>query len=43
MKHWSDVGAFDFNVPREKRATLARDLYACLGERMADAIDYAAR
>ena len=44
MKYWSDAGAFDFtNVPREKRTTLARDLYECLGERLADAIDYAAR
>ncbi len=44
MKYWSEAGAFDFiNVPREKRATLAREFYECLGERLADAIDFAAR
>jgi hypothetical protein len=44
MKYWSEAGAFDFiNVPREKRNTLAREFYECLGERLADAIDYAAR
>jgi hypothetical protein len=44
MKYWSDAGAFDFvGVPKEKRATLAREYYECLGERLADAIDYAAR
>ncbi len=44
MKYWSDASSFDFiNVPREKKASLARDLYECLGERLADAIDYAAR
>jgi lysophospholipase L1-like esterase len=44
MKYWSEAGSFDFiNVPREKRNTLARDFYECLGERLADAIDYAAR
>ncbi len=44
MKYWIDAGEFDFiNVPREKRLSLAREFYACLGERLADAIDYAAR
>lgn len=44
MKYWSEAGAFDFiNVPREKRALLAREFYECLGERLADAIDFAAR
>jgi hypothetical protein len=44
MKYWIDAGEFDFiNVPREKRLALAREFYACLGERLADAIDYAAR
>ena len=44
MKYWIDAGEFDFiNVPKEKRLTLAREFYACLGERLADAIDYAAR
>ena len=44
MKYWIDAGEFDFvNVPREKRLSLAREVYACLGERLADAIEYAAR
>ncbi|HEY1504582.1 MAG TPA: GDSL-type esterase/lipase family protein [Stellaceae bacterium] len=44
MKYWIDAGEFDFvNVPKEKRLALAREFYACLGERLADAIDYAAR
>lgn len=44
MKYWSEAGALDFiNVPREKRQALAREFYECLGERLADAIDYAAR
>lgn len=44
MKYWIDAGEFDFiNTPKEKRLPLAREFYACLGERLADAIDYAAR
>ncbi|HEY3917512.1 MAG TPA: GDSL-type esterase/lipase family protein [Stellaceae bacterium] len=44
MKYWSEAGEFSFiNAPREKRASLAREVYECLGERLADAIDYAAR
>jgi hypothetical protein len=44
MKYWIDAGEFDFiNVPREKRLSLAREFYACLGERLADVIEYAAR
>ncbi len=44
MKYWADAGVFDFiNVPREKRMPLAREVYECLGERLADAVDYAAR
>jgi lysophospholipase L1-like esterase len=44
MKYWNEAAAFDFsNVPREKRASLAREFYECLGERLADAIDFAAR
>jgi acyl-CoA thioesterase-1 len=43
MKYWSEASAFDFvNVPKEKKASLARELYECLGERLAEAIDYAA-
>lgn len=44
MHYWSDQGSFDLvNVPRGKQAGLAEEVYRCLGERMADAIDYAAR
>jgi len=42
MKYWSEAGAFDFiNVPTENKASLAREIYECLGERLADAIDFA--
>ncbi len=44
MRYWSDQGSFDLvNVPKGKQAGLAEEIYRCLGERMADAIDYAAR
>jgi acyl-CoA thioesterase I len=44
MKYWTDAGEFAFiDVPREKRLSVAREFYACLGERLADAIEYAAR
>jgi hypothetical protein len=44
MKYWIDAGEFNFvNVARERRLPLAREFYACLGERLADAIEYAAR
>ena len=44
MKYWIDTGRFDFiNVPRDRRLPLAREFYECLGEKLADAIDYAAR
>ena len=44
MKYWIDAGEFDFiNLPRAKRLSLAREFYECLGERLADAIEYAAR
>lgn len=44
MKSWSEQGVFDFtNVPKEKNAALVREFYQCLGERLADAIDFAAR
>jgi lysophospholipase L1-like esterase len=43
MKYWSEAGAFDFiNMPKERKTSLARELYECLGERLAEAIDYAA-
>ncbi len=44
MKYWGDAGDFDFvNAPREKTLLLTREFYECLGERLADAVDYAAR
>jgi lysophospholipase L1-like esterase len=43
MKYWSDNGVFDFvDIPNEARVRLARDVYRCLGEAMAEAIDHAA-
>lgn len=44
MKYWSDKGVFQFaDVPKERRAALAGEVYDCLGERLADAIEHAAR
>jgi hypothetical protein len=44
MKYWSDNGVFSFgDVPKELRAQLAIDVYQCLAEQLAEAIDYAAR
>ena len=44
MHYWSDQGSFDLvDVPRGKQAGLAEEIYRCLGERMADAVDYAIR
>jgi len=44
MRYWSDNGRFELvDVPRGKQAVLAAEIYRCLGETMADAIDRAAR
>ncbi len=44
MKYWSDSGVFNFTeVPKGERRKLASKVYACLGERLADAIAYGAR
>jgi acyl-CoA thioesterase I len=44
MKFWSDSGVFNFtDVPKGERRQLASKVYACLGERLADAIAYGAR
>jgi len=44
MRYWSDNGRFDLvDVPSGKQAALAGEIYRCLGETMADAIDRAAR
>jgi len=43
MKYWSENGIFDFvDVPKEQRVQLAEQVYRCLAEAMAEAIDYAA-
>lgn len=43
MHDWSDSGRFALvDVPRAKQSVLAADIYRCLGEAMADAIDRAA-
>jgi acyl-CoA thioesterase I len=42
MRYWSESGVFDFvDVPKDKRVKLAAEVYGCLGEAMAEAIDYA--
>jgi acyl-CoA thioesterase I len=44
MKYWSENGVFDFvDVPKEKRTQLAGEVYGCLAERLADAIEHAIR
>jgi hypothetical protein len=44
MKYWSENGVFQFaDVPPEQRARLAADVYGCIGERLADAIEHAIR
>lgn len=44
MKYWSESGVFNFiDVPREHRAQLASEVYECLAERLADAIEHAMR
>ncbi|MGH6969853.1 MAG: SGNH/GDSL hydrolase family protein, partial [Stellaceae bacterium] len=44
MRYWSDNGRFELvDVPRGKQTVLAGQIYRCLGETMADAIDRAAR
>jgi len=40
MRAWSDSGRFDLvGVPAGKQAALAQEIYRCLGDAMADAID----
>ncbi len=43
MKYWSESGVFDFvDVPKERRVALAQEVYRCIGESLAEAIDHAA-
>src|SRR6185312_4452090 len=42
MKYWAENGVFSFGeVPVERRTELARQVYQCLADRLADAIAYA--
>lgn len=42
MKYWSESGAFGFvEVPPAQRMALAAQVYGCLAERLADAMDHA--
>jgi acyl-CoA thioesterase-1 len=44
MKYWSENGIFKLaDVPKEQRAELAAQVYRCIAERLADAIEYALR
>ena len=44
MKYWSENGVFEFaEVPAAQRSKLAAAVYDCLAERLADAIEHAAR
>jgi hypothetical protein len=44
MKYWSETGVFDYaDVPRDRRAQFATEVYRCLGEALAEAVDYGAR
>jgi len=44
MKYWSENGVFNFtDIPKEQRAPLAAQVYECLAERLADAIEHAIR
>jgi acyl-CoA thioesterase I len=44
MKAWSEAGTFDFvDVPKDRRVWLAGEVYRCLGDSLAAAIDFATR
>jgi acyl-CoA thioesterase-1 len=44
MKHWSESGVFQFeDVPKNRRSGLAAEVYDCIGERLAEAIEHAIR
>jgi lysophospholipase L1-like esterase len=44
MKYWSETGVFDLaDVPKDQRPQFAAEVYRCLGEVLAEAIDHAAR
>ena len=42
MRYWSETGIFDFvDVPKDRRTWLAGEVYRCLGDSVAEAIDFA--
>jgi len=42
MRYWSEAGIFDFvDVPKDRRTWLAGEVYRCLGDSVAEAIDFA--
>jgi hypothetical protein len=44
MKYWSDAGVFDYaDVPAHQRPQFAAEVYRCLGEALAEAVDHGAR
>jgi lysophospholipase L1-like esterase len=44
MRYWSENGVFEFaEVPSDRRAELASQVYNCLAERLSDAVEHAAR
>lgn len=44
MRYWSENGVFEFaDVPSGRRAALASQVYDCIGQRLADAIEHGAR
>lgn len=44
MKYWSEAGVFDLtDVPKDRRAQFAAEVYRCLGEVLAEAVDHGGR
>jgi hypothetical protein len=44
MKYWSDTGVFNLaDVPRDERPQFAAEVYRCIGEALAEAVDHGAR
>ena len=44
MKYWTETGVFDLaDVPKERRPQFAAEVYQCIGNVLAEAVDYGAR
>ncbi len=44
MRYWSEAGVFNFvDMPRNQRTQVAKEVYRCLGENLARAIDHGAQ